>query len=182
MALDDGTAWACLRLKGGWATEWLLLRPPELEALGDEQRPWLNGELHGHLRWCARYPLGAAGSVECCWLADAAWTESDSAEDRLAVRLRKALRDGKFRDGQPIWPGANWLRTRAVSRAAVDDYAWPSPATRAAFQAVADDRVWALVWQDGALAVPLVLLSPGGLFRRPSLVHLAPQAAAQPLD
>jgi hypothetical protein len=192
MALEDGEAWACVRLRGTMADDWLLLDPPTLPELASEparvglaarlmgrgraaaasdngSSVWLSRPIEGVLRWRARYPLGASGDVQHCGLSGAAWAGADQAEVPLAT-LRKALA-GSPKEDRLLLGG--WLRLKQLDPAEVESYVWPDPAVASAFRA-AGGPVWALAWVQGGPIAPLVLIEPGGVLRKPRLVHLVP--------
>lgn len=179
MALSDGEAWACVRVRGLVAVEWVLVDPPQNDraAARDFSPPWLRGQLYAHQRWQARYPLGASGEVQRSSVVDATW-KIPAGDDDLFAHFREELTGGKLKDGQRVLAGGD-LRTMELDPAESDHYVWPDPAASTAFRSAASGRVWALVWTPGNLIAPLAVLVPGGLFRRPRLVHLVPGNPAE---
>lgn len=197
-AVGEGEAWLCLRLAGGYAGERLLVDPAPLAATegdggGHGQRtvaepPWLASLLRGRLRWRARHALGAAGTIERCALLDGTVTlgsdggapaesESSAWVARMLDQLGKTLRGG-WKEGAHVTPAFGHIRLSRLHVREAESYLWSDPAAAAAFRqagaALKSDRVWAIVWQDQAAVQPLALLSPGGIFSRPALVHLVP--------
>jgi hypothetical protein len=218
MALGDSEAWACVRLRGAAPAEWLLLEPlplvpaeaasPSLltglaarfgrgkaaaprdgEPAAADWHPWLRRLVRGHLRWLARYPLGAGGAVERCRLEGAEWPPPAADREDALSRFRQALGYGKLEavaygklaDDQPVIGSGGGLRLRALDGREADEYVWADDAARAAFRAAAPERVWAVAWCDAGLIAPLAVVVPGGLFSQPRLVHLVPGCLAEPL-
>jgi hypothetical protein len=222
LALADGEAWACVRLRGAIPAEWLLLEPlpagpgeadaaplpprsgeaptasllsglaarfrrgnPAAPAAADRPpengHPWLRRPLRGHLRWLARYPLGAAGKVECCRLEAAEWRTPTEAREEGFSQLRRTLGSGKLEDDQPVFGGGGALRLKLLDAREADVYTWVDGAAATVFRAAARDRAWALAWCQEGLITPLAVIVPGSLFAQPRLVHLVPGGPAEPL-
>lgn len=155
-------------------------RSAEDEADGRESSVrWLRSQVQGHLRWRARYPLGASGEVQRCALDLPTWHIPPEEADPLAP-LRQALADGDLKDGTRVL-GAATLQVKEITTPDVDAYVWPDPAAAEAFRAAAREKVWALLWTEGGLVAPLALLSPGGAGRKPRLIHLVPGTPAETL-
>jgi hypothetical protein len=193
MALAGGEAWACLRLRGSVPGEWVLVEPaalPEgvraLRTASGTEPAWLGTVLDGRLRWRARYPLGAAGSVERCVLEDAApAAESDdngqrTGQLRLVDHTRATLAKG-WKAGTALLDGYGPVRLEQLDPADADAYLWADPAAAAALRECGTERVWAIVWNRGGSQAPLALLSPPGFLRKASLVHLVPGRPNSPL-
>lgn len=165
MPLGEGEVWACARLRGAQPGALVLLTPLPGVAPG-----WLTQPLEGTLRWEARYPLGAAGEVEACSLLDAAPYQP---EEDLVESFRKALAGGKLKERLPLFGGGGPYMALALGAPDLPTCVWPDNHPAGPFSA-AGEKAWTLSWVDGALVMPLCLLRPGGLLRRPALLHLLP--------
>jgi hypothetical protein len=179
LALDDGEAWACVRLHEASFGEWLLLDPPASPTAAGEPR-WLRTALEGRLRWRARYPLGASGEVYRFALEPSPETRARTAPVPGLDRFWKALGGGRLADDVSVLGSYGPVRIRRLDPARADEYVWPGAAPHDLFARSGKGEVWALTWQQGALTAPLLLLSPGRLFRRPALVHLVPDLPTTP--
>lgn len=166
LPLGDEEVWACVRLRGSQPGDLVLLVPPPGVAPG-----WLTQPLQGTLHWEARYPLGAAGEVEACFLLDAAPYEP---EGDPVEAFRKALAGGKLKERLPLFPGYTRFVTMALGAPDLPTCVWPDNRPASLFATAAGDRAWTLAYVDGALVMPLCLLRPGGLLRRPAQLHLVP--------
>lgn len=142
--------------------------------------PWLYKHLRGHLRWQARYPLGANGEAQLFTLTDAEWRLPEGQVDLFAP-FREALDRGKLKDGQRVL-AAGELRAMKLDPAQAESCVWPDPAVSAAFRAAAQERVWTLAWARSDQIVPLAILIPGDASRGARLVHLVPGNPTVALD
>jgi hypothetical protein len=139
-----------------------------------DSRPWLERPLRGYLRWLARHPLGATGSVECCRLEGAEWTTPSEARADAVDRFRTAVASGKVEDDQPVFGTRSALRLKLLDAREADTYAWVDSAAATAFRAAAGDRAWAIAWCQDDRVTPLAVIAPGGRFAQARLVHLVP--------
>jgi hypothetical protein len=205
IATADGEAWLCLRLRGMYASERVLVDPAQLgsgaapDATGGAsstvtEPAWMRSLVRGSLRWRARYPLGASGSIERCVLLNATLAEpgaggtenarnAGSAGDERAWESRlldqaHAVLTRRPNDGAQMLPGAGSVRLAKLHVAEAEGYVWPDPTAAAVFRtagaALKSDDVWAVVWKEDALVQPLALLSPPGLLKNAELIHLVP--------
>jgi hypothetical protein len=198
-ALAGGEAWLCLRLRGMYASERVLVDPARLASGAAPDAPggaansgaepaWMRSLVRGSLRWRARYPLGASGSIERCVLLNATLAipgagSAGSAGDERAWEARlldqaHAVLTKRPSDGAQVLAGSGSVRLAKLHAAEAESYVWPDPAAaevfRTAGEALTSDDVWAVVWKDDALVQPLALLSPPGLLKNAALIHLVP--------
>lgn len=140
--------------------------------ISNDAVPWLRGQLQGHLRWQARFPLGANGEVQHCALTAPEWHLPKKQTDAFAP-FRAALANGKLKDGQWALAASN-LRAIELDPAETDRYVWPDTAASAAFPNSAPEPAWVLAWTPKDLIVPLAILIPGDASRDARLIHLVP--------
>ena len=190
LALEDGEAWACARMRNGWPAEWVLvdpppppapstpasaaaLDPPALAGGGAERPPPVAGPLSPGRRRRSRALRPARAPVP---------GEGLPVPDGLQSFRRLLSRNG-LKDGGAIGGGGD-LRFRRLDHAEADAYRWPDRAARDLFAGATNGQVWALVWsgrQESAPIDPLAILVPGRLLRRPALMHLVPGLPTTPL-
>jgi hypothetical protein len=201
-AMADGEAWLCLRLHGMYTSERVLVDPTQLASregpdanrgvsITATEPAWMRSMVRGSLRWRARYPLGASGSIERCVLLNgtlampgAGGTENaGSARDERAWESRlldqtRAVLTKRPNDGAQVLAASGSVRLAKLHAAEAEGYVWPDPAAaevfRTAGEALRSDDVWAVVWKDDALVQPLALFSPPGLLKNAELIHLVP--------
>ena len=176
LTADGEEVWACLRPRGGWTADLLLVTPPELALPANA--PWLRMALHGLPRWSARYPLGGGGTLERCDLVNPEWVAWTDQERQRLAPLRAALAAGTPVPDDAV-PGYA-LASLPLTQTDRDDYAWPTPDVAAAF-AEAGDQPWGMAWTDGDLVVPLALVEPTRASRPARLAHLLLGRATDPL-
>lgn len=158
-------AWACARLRGGYAEDLVLVTP-------DGGAPtWLRQVLEGGLRWRERHLLGAANEYQICDLANP--TRAGLEGEALLLEPNDPRKD------QLIFRGGGGLRLVQITPDDLNVYAWLHPAMKEAAVAALRSSQWAFCWVDDALVAPLAFLVPGGLLRRARLVHLVAGAAAE---
>ena len=194
MAAGGGEAWACLRLRGQSASGWVLIDPCDLPggaqtlrtAAGTEPA-WLRLVLTGRLRWRARLPVGAEGSVERCALEEGAVAalEEDGKGHRpwaywVSEQLRQGLK-GWWKDGAGLVGGYGSLRLKKLHPDESAAYGWADQAAAEALRG-GKGETWGVVWDGEGGTQPLALLSPRGLLKRAAVVHLVPGRPATPLE
>lgn len=184
-AIGNAEAWLCLRLRGNFVERRVLVDPTPL-SVGDHPETvppgagalprWMGSAIRGRLRWSARHALGASGTIERCTLLDASLLTEAEQPAQLLQHARQAL-TSEWKDGVVI----DAYHHLCISRLRVSEaetYVWPDRATVAAFRTappvLKSDEPWAVVWRDDATVQPLALLAPGGLFKKPELLHLVP--------
>jgi hypothetical protein len=207
LSVEGGETWACARLRGKQAEEWLLLEPlpraglpapppapsggllsrltrraapAETSEASEPPIPWLRAVVHGYRRWLAREPLGASGEVQRCLLAEPRW-QLPAADGDPCVDVRKALGSGNLEDGLPVAGRYSPLQLKRLASADADGYLWPDPSAAEVFHSLARDQTWAVCWVRDSGISPLLLVEPGGVFRRARVIHLVPGAPSEPL-
>jgi hypothetical protein len=171
VALAEGEAWTCARLRYYDVREWLLITPaPDQPA--DGIAPWLTRPFHAFLHWEARLPLGARGDVQLAAVAESRWPELPDVREDPFAPLRQALAAGALPEGKSrLWENGH-LR---LARLEADDAAscvWPDPAAAEAFRQAATRPVWTVTWVDGPIVAPLAIVEPGDGTRPARVVHL----------
>jgi hypothetical protein len=142
--------------------------------------------LRGTLRWRARLPLGAAGSVEWCALEEGRTAEETDAEGnqlqgyRLLELARAALKR-PWKEGVAVLGPYGEVRLARLNPKESATYVWADEAAEAVLRGCGGE-VWGLVRKDGAAEQPLALLSPAWLLRRAALMHLVPGSPRTPLE
>jgi hypothetical protein len=153
----------------------------EADAAPQAGAVWLRTPLQGHLRWLARYPVGAAGIVQRCRLEAPRWPPPRFEPDDALTRWRRAAAAGQLADNQPLLGPYGPLQVKALVAAEAPHYDWLDPAAEAAFRAVARDQTWAVTWVRDGLLVPLAVVVPGSNRLPARLVHLVPGTPGEPL-
>ncbi len=198
MALEEREGWACLRLRGTSAHEWLLVDPlpdpPRIEVpLGRIERlrsrlsgsldqptsgPWLRRVIQGRLRWRGRYPLGASGVLQRCGVESAIWHELPKHATLAPLEtLGQDLRKGDPFESRLVGAGQIGLTVRPLGSNDPPSFAWPDAALRElTLIHLRQAPLWGLVWDDRETSSLLALIEPGSSSRPAHLLHLLPGA------
>jgi hypothetical protein len=103
--IDGERYWSCLRSRG-YAVEWLVISPPDLEP-GD-QPFWLRRPLYGYLHWQARRPLDGEQTLERHRLLDASWETTVPVEGDPFTTVIRRFGPGKASSTKlPLWGGGS---------------------------------------------------------------------------
>lgn len=146
------------------------------KALGGETAPpahWLRRRLSGTLCWQAQYPFGVQGDVGRYTLANPRWVPETDEQDSLH-HVRQALTSNRLQDGAALFWTSGGFRLRQLDRDDPSSFVWLDPTAAASFCAAPFEKVWSIVWMDGAAVAPVAMLLLGGSGRPPRLVHLIP--------
>lgn len=159
---DPVDAWSCLRLRGAFSADWILLEP------ANAAPDWLRRPLHGRLRWTGRLPLGDGGEVQVCRLEYAAPAPGFQGGQDPLEPFRETLAAGSLADDAWILGGGGVLRSRRSDPDELGGYAWPLPDAPDRLRPAMREAEWMLVWVQDQTETPVVALRSDG-----SVVHLS---------
>ncbi len=169
LTIPDGSdgqplnVWSCLRLRGAFSADWILLKPVDLAPV------WLRRALQGRLRWVGRFPLGAAGEVQLCELAFAAPAPGFQPGQDPLEPFRETLRAETLEDDAWVMGGGGVLRAREYDPDAMAGYAWTNNSAPAWLREALRPADWLLVWVQDGVETPIAAVQEDG-----EIVHLTP--------
>lgn len=155
--------WSCLRLRGAFSVDWVLLKPVDLDPI------WLRRALQGRLRWTGRFPLGASGEVQVCELAFAAPAPGFQPGQDPLEPFRETLPTGALEDDAWVLGGGGVLRARECDLDALGGYAWTNNSAPSWVREALRPAQWILVWVQGEVEALVAAVTDGG-----EVVHLTP--------
>jgi hypothetical protein len=206
LLLDGREVWACTRTN---RNQMLLVEPPlppdepapapantdspkgvfgrlrqriGLSPAGEPREPsnFLRHRLAGTLHWQAQYPLGTQGDVGYWTLEDPAWV-TDHDEQNSLLPFQRLLAANTLQDGTPLFWSSGGFRVHALQRDDAASYVWVDPSAAEAFAMAPTEKVWSIVWLEGAAVVPVALVTPAGKVSPPRLTHLIAGAPEETL-
>ena len=155
--------WSCLRLRGAFSADWILLEPVDVEPA------WLRRGLQGRLRWTGRFPLGAAGEVQVCELAFAAPAPGFQPGQDPLEPFRETLSAGTLEDDAWVLGGGGVLRARECDLDAMGGYVWTNNSAPSWLREALRPAEWVLVWVQGEMETLVAAVQEDG-----AVVHLTP--------
>ncbi len=148
--------WSCLRLRGAFSADWILLEPVDLNP------GWLRRPLQGRLRWVGRYPIGAAGEVQCCRLEFAAPAPGFPAGQDPLEPFRETLSAGSLAEDAWILGGGGVLRARQYDPDEMAGYTWADPRAPEGLRPIMRKAAWILVWVQNEIETPVAAVQESG--------------------
>ena len=155
--------WSCLRLRGAFTADWILLKPVDLDPV------WLRRALQGRLRWTGRFPVGAAGEVQLCELAFAAPAPGFQPGQDPLQAFRETLDAGTLEDDAWVLGGGGVLRARECELDAMSGYAWTNNSAPSWLREALRPADWVLIWIQGEVESLVAAVQEDG-----EVVHLTP--------
>jgi hypothetical protein len=147
--IDGERFWSCLRSRG-YAVEWLVVSPPDLET-GD-QPFWLRRPLYGHLHWQARRPLDGEQTLDRHRVLDASWETTVPVDGDPFTTVIRRFGPGKASSTKlPLWGGGS-IRIAQVEDRLHPNWQFLGGSPTASFNP--DSSCWAVLReQDDAISL-----------------------------